>query len=106
MSYDVYVVCPHCERGGGAAWNYTSNLAPAWREAGADLAAFDGKPARECAPILSRAIEVMAANRVEYAARFNPPNGWGEIDSLIPRLRELLALMQDAAPDEIVRVSR
>ena len=106
MSYDVDVVCPHCGRGDGAGWNYTSNMGPAWREAGADLADFNGKLASGCAPILSRAIEVMAANREEYARRFDASNGWGSMDTLIPALRELLATMQDANPGEIVRVSR
>jgi hypothetical protein len=49
MSYNVDLKvnrCEHCKRSDdveGWHWNYTSNMVPAWRSAGADLAAFDGK---------------------------------------------------------------
>ena len=72
-------------------WNYTSNMAPAWRAAGADLADFDGKRADECLPLLEAALETMRANFADYSARFDAPNGWGSMDTLIPALEDLAA---------------
>lgn len=76
MSYDLWLetppgkrTCEHCgstiegEDVGDLDWNYTSNCAWMWREAGADLASFDGDPAGECAPLLKAAIGVLEARR-------------------------------------------
>ena len=111
MSYDVDLVdnyCAHCKRGenvlGTGGWNYTSNMAPAWCAAGADLAKFDGKPARDCAPVLGAAIDKMTAFP-EFFATFDAPNGWGSMRTLVPALRQLLAAME-AHPDAIVEVRR
>lgn len=98
MSYDVSLVnspCEHCGRGDDPAfsWNYTTNMAPAWREAGADIAAFHGKPAAECAPVLRAAVWNMELHP-ECFARFNASNGWGSVKTLIPALRQLLAAME------------
>jgi len=72
-------------------WNYTSNMAPAWRTAGADLAKFHGKKAGDCLPALEAAIETMKANLADYSARFDASNGWGSMDTLLPALEELAA---------------
>jgi hypothetical protein len=104
MSYDVNLrgpevddVCCECRqavkrRPNLYSWNYTSNVAPMWRKAGADLKAFDGKTAGECAPVLAAAIERMEAEPDVYRA-MDSPNGWGTYDRLLPRLRELLREM-------------
>jgi hypothetical protein len=106
MSYDIHLVnppedsaCGHCGGTGKEPapredytildWNYTSNCAPMWRKAGADLAEFDGKPAGECAPILAAAITAMENDPDTYRA-MNPENGWGDYDSLMRALRRLL----------------
>lgn len=108
MSYDIWLENPPkdgpCGRCGGTGkepggntgildWNYTSNCAPMWRKAGADLAKFEGKPAGECAPILSSAIEAMEADPETYRA-MNPSNGWGDYDSLVASLKRLLEGLQ------------
>ena len=92
MSYDVWADCPcncpNCEFR-YVDWNYTSNMAPAWREAGLDLAEFDGKTCRELATAINNALGVMAANRDGYAERFDAPNGWGSMKTLMPALVNL-----------------
>jgi hypothetical protein len=107
MSYDIWL---EADLGGpkpitvGNGWNYTSNMSDAWREAGADLAQFDGKTAGECAFFLSLAIDRMKADPDKYRA-FNAPNGWGSYDTLVPALDQLLALFR-TAPRATVVVSR
>lgn len=89
---------------GGLDWNYTSNGGPMWRAAGADLAAFDQRPAWECIPVLAAAIGEMEAHPSTYEA-MNPENGWGSYETLLPALRTLLSAFQ-GAPKAIVRVNR
>lgn len=85
-------------------WNYTTNCARMWREAGAELAEMHGKPTSECAPVLAAAIEKMKADPDTYKA-MDPPNGWGSYDSLLPKLAELHnAMIQH--PTTTVEVSR
>jgi hypothetical protein len=118
MSYDINLEttpveeeCHHCDGTGRVTssdeltwWNYTSNCAGMWRKAGADLAAFHGKPASECTPSLKSAIEAME-NDPETFRAMNPANGWGSYDSLLEALKTLLKDFQEH-PDAIVRVSR
>lgn len=110
MSYDIWVVqppCTGCQRPEYTVGDWgacTSNLAPMWRAAGADLAEFHDKPAGECAPILRAGIEKMRAEPTRFRA-MNPDNGWGDYDSLMPELDRLLALLE-SAPTGIVKVSR
>jgi len=120
MSYDIWLETPPreetCEHCGGTGrvntggqdldldWNYTTNCAWMWREAGADLAAFDGDPAGECAPLLRVAIGVLEADPEHFRSQ-NPPNGWGDYDSLVDRLKALLEAF-DESPEAIVKVSR
>jgi len=122
MSYDIWLEepakegpCDHCGGTGRATtggsyadslydWNYTSNCAWMWREAGADLAAFDGDPAGECAPLLKVAIDVLEADPEHFRAG-NPKNGWGDYDSLVNRLKALLEAFEES-PEAIVKISR
>lgn len=96
MSYDIRLTI---DTGGSEpatvwdGWNYTSNIAPMWRHAGADLAEFHGKKAGECAPLLAAAIERMEADPETYLA-MNPPNGWGSYEGLLRALRDLLAALR------------
>lgn len=106
MSYDVSL---SIDTGAGNQhevydWNFTSNVAPMLRAAGADLAGLDGKTAGYCAPILDAAIERMAADPETFQA-MDAPNGWGTYEQLLPALRELLEAMQ-AHPATTVWVSR
>lgn len=107
MSYDIYL---EADLGGPELitvfddWNYTSNCAPMWREAGADLAEYHGKTAGECMPSLRAAIELLKADPDRFRA-MDPPNGWGSYDSLVPALERLLAVFA-AMYGATVRVSR
>lgn len=107
MSYDIWL---EADLGGpepirvSPGWNYTSNCAPMWRDAGADLAEFDGKLALECLPILRAAIAELKANRQKYES-MDPENGWGSYESLVPSLTRL-AEQFECAPNATVMVLR
>jgi hypothetical protein len=105
MSYDV---CLEIDTGGPepvavADWNYTSNCAPMWRKAGADLREFDGQQASDCLPVLNTAITRMAVDRATYEA-MEPSNGWGTYNTVLPALRALSSELA-AHPEATVRVS-
>jgi hypothetical protein len=109
MSYDVYLDgdfdCPTCGQrteDAPARWNYTTNCAPMWRKAGAELRDFSGKKASDCAPILAAALHVMRRSPDEFRA-MNPDNGWGSYDTLVPALESLLRSMW-RWPNATVRV--
>jgi hypothetical protein len=109
MSYDVWLEIdtggPEPARILGADfWNYTSNCAPMWRAAGANLAEFHGKPAGECSPLLKQAVVDMEQSPEKYEA-MNPENGWGSYKTLLPALRELLSMFE-AHPRATVGVWR
>lgn len=92
MSYDIRATCPcGCEncKFDYVDWNYTSNMAPAWRAAGADLAEFHGDSCGELADALDQAIEDMEENLGHYAETFDSPNGWGSMATLVPALKNL-----------------
>lgn len=106
LSYDVWleVDTGGPEPAGLTDWNFTSNVAPMWRAAGADLAEFDGRTAGDCLPVLVAAIAEMEALPGKFRA-MDSPNGWGTYDHLLPRLR-VLADQFRAHPKATVRVSR
>jgi hypothetical protein len=106
VSYDVWL---EIDTGGGnTAYvfdrNMTSNVAPMWREAGADLAEMDGKPAVDCWPALANACDNMVDNPEKYKA-MNPPNGWGSYDTCLDFLRSIRDACQEH-PACTVRISR
>lgn len=106
MSYDVYL---EVDAGGPepveAMWvNHTSNTAVMWREAGCNLAECDGRPAAQVAEGLAVAIADIEARREHYA-QWNPPNGWGSVDTTLDFLRGLLDGCQ-RYPRSTMRVSR
>lgn len=107
MSYDIYL---SIDTGGSEpatvveCGNMTSNVAPMWRLAGADLAEFDGRTARDCLPALRLAIAAMEDDAAPYRA-LNPDNGWGSYESCLVYLRSLVADFA-AHPLTQVRVSR
>lgn len=92
MSYDVTAKCPcgcvNCDHR-YVDWNYTSNMARAWREAGTDIEEFDGQTCGELADSLDAAIRIMEDNEEDYAEMFNSRNGWGSMATLIPALKNL-----------------
>ncbi len=91
MSFDVWL---EIDTGGDEPaqvvddLNMTSNVAPMWRRAGADLAEFDGRAAGDVLPMLQAAIAAMEADPETYRA-MNPPNRWGDFDSCLSFLRRL-----------------
>ena len=89
MSYDVslYIDTGNAEVEVGW-WNYTTNCAPMWRHAGADLADMKNKTAGEVAPIIAAAVQRMRDDPDTYRA-MNPPNGWGDYDSCLKFLAEV-----------------
>ncbi len=86
MSYDVSLCI---DTGGQEPACLTSNVAAMWRRAGADLVAFDGRVAADVLPALRAAIVVMEDDPATYKA-MNPPNGWGDYDSCLEFLGELV----------------
>lgn len=105
MSYDVYLVVT----AGGPEHtifnaNHTSNTARMWRKAGADLAEFDGQSARDLAMALILATAHMKAHP-DYYKTMEPDNGWGDYDSTLEFLNEILAACQEN-PKAIVRIWR
>jgi hypothetical protein len=107
MSYDIALMM---DTGGPEpvmvtdGWNYTSNCAPMWRKAGANLAEFHGRTAGDCLPELRKAIANLQSEPAKYEA-MNPENGWGAYASLVPDLERLEAEFA-ANPLATVSVSR
>lgn len=106
MSYDIGLII---DTGGpDPAWltsrNQTSNVSCMWRAAGVELADFEGQTARDVLPALRAVIAAMEADPATYKA-MNPSNGWGDYDSCLKFLRDLV---KDFAshPKATVTVSR
>lgn len=106
MSYDVYLTIDTGSPEPVTVWdrNHTSNTARMWREAGCDLAEFDGKPATELAASLGSAISVMQAEPARFR-EMDPPNGWGDYVSCLEFLRAILDACGEH-PLTTVRISR
>lgn len=106
MSYDVYL---EISTGAGNTAdvfdrNMTSNVAPMWRKAGADIAEMDGKTAADCAPLLAAAVTAMEIDPAAYRL-MDPPNGWGSYETCL----DFLVSVRDACvehPACTIRVSR
>jgi hypothetical protein len=76
---------------GATARNYTSNVGPMLcRAMGGSLSGLEGVLAEEATPLLEQAIIAMEVEEAEMRA-LNPENGWGDYDSFIGWLYELLA---------------
>lgn len=111
MSYDVYLEVPTGSRAaGGPAMttvydrNHTSNTANMWREAGCDIAEFEGKGAVEFGAALERAISEISTKRAYYR-KFEPENGWGTVETTLDFLNDLLEAC-DRHNYAIIHVSR
>ena len=106
MSYDVdlYADTGGPERVSVFERNHTSNTAVMWREAGCDLAEYNGRPAAELVAPLELAVADIEFRPGHYA-QWNPPNGWGSVETTLEFLRDI----RDgclAHPQTTVRVSR
>jgi hypothetical protein len=109
MSYDIYLQVD----GGGrepieAYWsNYTSNVAPMWREAMPNsdgLAGLDGMAAADAVPLLESGIAYFHTHRADLDA-MNPANGWGDREGALTELTNLLSACSDY-PKTTIRISR
>lgn len=110
MSYDisVYVTKPGTEVGDAEnglhvieVGNYTSNVAPMWRDALGDVALGnlidrDGRAAT-LAPLVRAGVERMEADPDRYRA-MNPENNWGDYDGALAYLRNLAEACEAMAP--------
>lgn len=103
MSYDIWL---EADVGGPEPvrvdaldhWNYTSNVVPMWRIAMPEtngLAGMDGMEADEAAKVLRLGIERMERDPAPYRA-LNPENGWGDFDSQLAALKQLLLACEQA----------
>lgn len=107
MSYDIWLTI---DAGGpepafvGGDHNMTSNVAPMWRMAGADLAEFHGCVAGDVLPLLRDAVAAMEDDPTAYRV-MNPKNGWGSYETYLGFLRELVKDFA-AHPKATVVVSR
>lgn len=100
MSYDVSFrlgtqhPCPQCGQCAATSgkeverYNHTSNTANMWREAGCDLAAYDGKLAKELEPALHNAI-IQIIETPQKFKEMEPSNGWGTVKSTLAFLRNI-----------------
>jgi len=107
VSYDVYLEISTGGPSPKAVFdrNHTSNTASMWREAGCDIAEFDGRPAREFAVALAEAIQDISGNPDYWQRHHAPSNGWGTVDTTLRFLSDLLVGCT-LHPDTTVRVSR
>ena len=100
MSYDVYLTV-----NGRDVYdrNHTRNTSSMWREAGCDVADFDGRPAVLLGYAARCAVYRLRTDPDRYV-RWEPANGWGSRLSTIAFLEDLATACQ-AFPDAIVEVS-
>jgi hypothetical protein len=80
--------------------NMTSNVAPMWRLAGADLAELSGKPAAEVQLVLANAIRNMLSEPHKYKV-LNPANGWGDYKSCVVYLVNLAILCTEVGATDL-----
>lgn len=106
MSYDVWLEVdlggaePHVV---GGTINHTSNTAPMWRLAGAEIADMDGKLAGECTPALEHAVTELTT-RPEAYRHLDATNRWGTVETTLRFLRDILEACR-SAPKATLRVS-
>lgn len=82
MSYDVYV--------GGEGHNYTSNLRAFFIDFHVYPPDWKGRPRAEVAAEIEAGLAMIRSNDLPtLRAEYNPPNGWGSVDSAIEWLSEV-----------------
>jgi hypothetical protein len=86
MSYDVTLTGWGVS---GTSHNITFNVRPMLVAAGADLNNFHDKKAGRLLSVLDAAIKDMEDRPAVYQ-EMNPPNGWGDYESCLGFLRDLL----------------
>lgn len=92
MSYDVALTI---DTGGDEpavvadCGNMTSNVAPVWRQAGADLDEFDGRLARNCVDAVSAARRNLMRSPRSFDHLVRGNGSWGTVESAIDYLTRL-----------------
>lgn len=105
MSYDVYLEIDTGKAMVEVWWrNHTSNTVQMWREAGVDLAYYDGKSAALLEVPLGIAIANMK-ERPKAFREFESDNGWGTYESTLEFLEAIYAACKEHWRTT-VRVSR
>jgi len=87
------------EPGGIDSINMTSNVAPMWRLAGADLAAMNGMDTVRARIMLAGAVHAMLL-RPEDFKKLNPENGWGDYEGTVQYLMKLCIMASEVEPDD------
>lgn len=85
--------------------NYTHNVVPMWEKAGVYEALYksDGKQAKEIIPELEIGYEFMK-NNPDLFIPLNPPNGWGDYETALEFLNNILDSCKKY-PKTIIQVS-
>lgn len=86
--------------------NMTHNVADMWREAGCYDALYnsEGMCAETIKPFLQKALKAMVINKKGYET-LNPENGWGDYQSAIEYLKEVLEACENN-PEGIISISK
>ena len=71
------------------SFNMTSNVGPMYRAAGLDVSALDKYTCKDVADTIIPRYEYMVAHPDEMR-KLNPENGWGDYESALQFLKEIL----------------
>ena len=110
MSLDISLdipACSHCGRGAeeSRSCNETHNLVPMWREAGCFDALYEsqGKLASTLLPELRAGLARMEASPEDFK-KLNPSNGWGNYETAVSFLKEVIDMCERAPRFATIRV--
>ena len=104
MGLDLYLqgkICPTCGKSENPeiGWNYTYNVSPMWREVFPDtkMINIDGMTCQESLPKLEKFRDALKADPEKFK-KMNPDNGWGDYDSFLKAIEELI-IYENTYPD-------
>lgn len=107
MSWDAHLDCPHC--GHGEEWNYTHNINPMLNTArdtfveahpGSWWQDLSGMRGEDGAEFVYKIWRELGRFPDRYKAS-NPPNGWGDYDSIRKVLMEMYDAGMNRFPDGV-----
>jgi len=86
--------------------NYTHNVIPMWELAGIydDLYNSEGKKCKDIITNLKKGLDIMLRNPDKFR-KLNPPNGWGDYDSAVKFLKEIINNCEKY-PDGEIEISK
>ncbi len=73
----------------------TYNVSPMYHKAGLSIRDMEGKTGADMKPLLVQTLKHMQENEAEYLP-LNPANGWGDYNSAMEFIKELLAMAEQA----------